>query len=178
MSRPRTRRTVVRAVCGSLAVGVAGCLGGDSTDGGTDEPATTTDAPATTTQATTADQGTETADQPTVESFLADTSNFDGVVDRTGTDAVEVEVGVEANGAFFGFGPAAVRVDQGTTVTWTWTGQGSTHNVVARHGAEFASEQTSEAGFTFEHVFDQPGTVLYVCEPHEGVGMKGAVVVE
>jgi halocyanin-like protein len=173
MSTVHDRRTVVRAACVALVGSVAGCLGGDSSDGGTDPPETTTEPPATTTA-----PATETASQPTVESFLSDTGNFDGVVDRTGTDAVGVDVGVEANGAFFGFGPAAVRVDQGTTVTWTWTGQGSTHNVVARHGAEFASEQSSEEGFTFEHAFDEPGTVLYVCEPHEGIGMKGAVVVE
>jgi halocyanin-like protein len=177
MRRVHSRRTVVRAACVALAGSVAGCLGGDSSDGGTDRPETTTEPPATTAPPTTTDPATETASQPTVESFLSDTSNFDGVVDRTGTDAIEVEVGVEANGAFFGFGPAAVRVDGGTTVRWTWTGQGGTHNVVARHGAEFASEQTSEAGHTFERVFEESGTVLYVCEPHEGTGMKGAVVV-
>ncbi|MFD1646818.1 halocyanin domain-containing protein [Haloarchaeobius litoreus] len=178
MSRHCSRRTAVRSACVVLAGSVAGCLGGDSTDAGTDQPEPTTAPPATTTAPATTAAGTETASQPTVESFLSETSNFDGVVDRTGSDAVGVDVGVEANGAFYGFGPAAVRVDQGTTVTWTWTGQGSTHNVVARHGATFASEQTSEEGHTFEQVFDESGTVLYVCEPHEGVGMKGAVVVE
>jgi halocyanin-like protein len=176
MSHRCSRRAAVRSACVAFVGGVAGCLGDGSDEGGTDQPATTTEATAATTQATTA-PATTTASQPTVEEVLADTSNFDGVVDRTGSDAVGVDVGVEANGAFFGFGPAAVRVDQGTTITWTWTGQGSTHNVVARHGAEFESEQTSEAGHTFEHVFEEPGTVLYVCEPHEGVGMKGAVVV-
>ncbi|MFC4408150.1 halocyanin domain-containing protein [Haloarchaeobius iranensis] len=177
MSRRCSRRTVVRSACLAVVGTVAGCLGTDSTQDGTDQPEATT-APPATTGSTTADAGTETASQPTVESFLSDTSNFDGVVDRTGADAVGVDVGVEANGAFFGFGPAAVRVDQGTTVTWTWTGQGSTHNVVARHGAAFASEQSGEEGFTFEHGFDEPGAVLYVCVPHEGAGMKGAVVVE
>jgi len=177
MSIVHYRRTFVRSACVALVGSVAGCLGGDSSNDGTDQPDATTELPATTARSTTADPGTETASQPTVESFLSETSNFDGVVDRTGSDAVGVDVGVEANGAFYGFGPAAVRVDQGTTVTWTWTGQGSIHNVAARHGAAFASEQTSEEGHTFEHVFDEPGTVLYVCEPHEGLGMKGAVVV-
>lgn len=186
MSRLRRRRTVVRTACVVLAGSVAGCL--DDSDGGdteqpeattesTDTPAATTESPETT-AATTTDPDTETGEQPTVEEFLSATDNFDGIEDRTGTATVDVKVGVEANGAFFGFGPPAVRVDGGTTVTWTWTGQGGPHNVVARHGAEFESEQTSEEGHTFQRIFDEPGTVLYVCSPHEGTGMKGAIVVE
>lgn len=185
MTRRPRRRTVVRSAFALLAGSVAGCLGTGSGDDGTDEPGTTT-TPETTTPETTT-QSTETTvmttdtdidEQPTVEEFLSQTDNFDGIEDRTGADTVDIEVGVEANGAFYGFRPPAVRIDQGTTVTWTWTGQGSTHNVVARHGAEFESEQSSEAGHTFQQSFEEPGTVLYVCVPHEGVGMKGAIVVD
>ncbi|WP_121822305.1 halocyanin domain-containing protein [Halostella salina] len=175
MRKLRSRRTVVRTASAVLAGSVAGCLGNGSGDDDTAASETTTESPDTTATPTTEAGGD---DRPTVEEFLSGTDNFDGVVDRTGTDAVDVSVGVEANGAYYGFGPAAVRVDQGTTVTWTWTGQGSTHNVVARHGAEFESEQTSEEGHTFEQTFDDAGTVLYVCAPHEGIGMKGAIVVE
>jgi halocyanin-like protein len=115
---------------------------------------------------------------PSVDEFLAGTDNYDGVVDMTGSETVSIDVGVEANGAFYGFGPAAVRVDSGTEVIWTWTGQGGVHNVVARHGAEFESEQMSGEGETFSQTFEESGTALYVCDPHEGIGMKGAVVVE
>ncbi len=120
----------------------------------------------------------ETQGSPSVEEFLSETDNYDGVVDETGSDSVTVDVGVEANGAYYGFGPAAIRIDTGTTVTWEWTGQGSTHNVVAQHGADFSSEQKSEEGATYERTFDESGDVLYVCVPHEGIGMKGAVVVD
>lgn len=168
MDREYRRRTVVRTAGIALAGAVAGC-GGDQGEDGTDE--TTESTPSETTTA-----GTE--ERPSVDQFLSETSNYDGIVDRTGTDAVDVDVGVEANGAFYGFGPPAVRIDQGATVTWTWTGRGSVHNVATRYGADFESEQTSEAGFTFEHTFEDAGTVLYVCVPHEGTGMKGAVVVE
>ncbi len=112
-----------------------------------------------------------------VESWLSDTSNFDGVVDRTGQSSVTVEVGVEANGGAFGFGPAAIRVSPGTTVTWEWTGNGSAHNVVDADGA-FESELTDAAGHTFEHTFSETGTYTYSCTPHETLGMKGAVIVE
>ncbi|MFB6125991.1 MAG: halocyanin domain-containing protein [Halolamina sp.] len=108
--------------------------------------------------------------------WFENTSNYDGVVDRTGRSEVTVTVGVEANGGAFGFGPAAVRVDPGTTVTWQWTGNGGSHNVVARDGS-FESELAGEAGHAFSHTFDADGVVRYVCAPHETMGMKGAVVV-
>jgi len=60
---------------------------------------------------------------------------------------VTVEVGTEANGGNFGFGPAAVRVDPGTTVTWEWVA--GSHNVEAEDGS-FESELTDETGFTFD----------------------------
>jgi halocyanin-like protein len=90
---------------------------------------------------------------------------------------VTVEVGVDANDGAFGFGPAAIRIDSGTTVTWEWNGRGGTHNV-AHDGGDFESETTAEEGFTFEHQFDASGTSLYECTPHASIGMKGAVVVE
>ena len=107
-------------------------------------------------------------------SWFEGVSNYDGVVDKTGADSVTVEVGVEANGGAFGFGPAAVRVDPGTTVTWTWTGQGGSHNVAA---GDYESELTDSSDYTFEHTFEEEGVSTYVCTPHETLGMKGAVVV-
>ncbi|MXR22275.1 halocyanin domain-containing protein [Halobacterium bonnevillei] len=80
------------------------------------------------------------------------------------------------NGGGFAFGPAAVRVDPGTTVRWEWTGEGGTHNVVATDDA-YGSDLLSDPGETFEHSFDSDGVSLYVCGPHEAMGMKGAVVV-
>jgi halocyanin-like protein len=152
----------------AAAGSVAGCSGNESTDSATESP--TSSSPTTTTS--------ETEDQPSVEEFLEETSNFDGIEDMTESDTVSVDVGVEANGAYYGFAPPAIRIDRGTTVRWTWTGQGGIHNVATRHGADFESEQTSEEDYTFEHTFDETGTVLYVCVPHEGLGMKGAIVVE
>jgi halocyanin-like protein len=171
MTDSYSRRRLLHVAGVAVAGAVAGCGGGDTTDEGTDEPSDTT----TTTADTPAG---EMQSPPSVDEFLSETDNYDGIVDMTGSESVSVDVGVEANGAFYGFGPAAVRVDSGTEVTWTWTGKGGIHNVAAEYGAEFESEQMSGEGKTFSYTFEESGTSLYVCDPHEGIGMKGAVVVE
>lgn len=126
---------------------------------------------------TVAGQEAETQTQTqTFDGWLDTVDNYDGVVDARGKAAVVVEVGSNANGGAFGFGPAAVQVDPGTTVRWVWTGQGGMHNVVAADGS-FASEFLTEAGETFEYVADTEGVVKYACEPHAAMGMKGVVVV-
>ena len=117
------------------------------------------------------------AAQTDFDGWLSNVGNYDGtVVDATGQDSVTVEVGAQGNGGAYAFAPPAVQVDPGTTVTWEWTGEGSTHNVVDEAGA-FESELTDEAGFTFERTFDAEGVVKYYCTPHQGLGMKGVVVV-
>jgi len=111
-----------------------------------------------------------------LSSWFEDVDNYDGVVDETGSDEVTIAVGAEGNGGAFAFGPAAVRVDPGTTVVWEWTGEGGGHNVVAENG-DFESEITSDEGHTFEYTPEESGIVKYVCTPHEAMGMKGALVV-
>ncbi|RLM95237.1 halocyanin domain-containing protein [Haloarcula sp. Atlit-7R] len=173
MTSSYSRRALLRTAGVAVAGAVAGC-GGDSTAQDVAESSDDTPSP----KSTPADTPVETGGSPSVDEFLSETDNYNSIVDKTGSDSVTVNVGVEANGAYFGFGPAAIRVDSGTTVTWEWTGQGSTHNVVAQHGTDFASEQKSQEGATYTQTFDEAKTVLYVCVPHEGVGMKGAIVVE
>jgi halocyanin-like protein len=108
-----------------------------------------------------------------------ETTNFDGTVDRTGNDAVTVEVGAEGNGGPYAFAPAAVRVDPGTTVTFDWVSD--THNILIEEqpeGAEWSGVGDIEnTGFTHEHTFETEGVYKYYCQPHLALGMKGAVVV-
>jgi len=166
MSENLNRRTFIRSSAAVTVVGaLAGCGGSDG-DGST-------------TEAETEAETTEGSDVPSeVEEYLSETSNFDGSVqDETGSDTVEVDVGAQGNGGNFAFAPPAIRVDTGTTVRWIWTGEGGQHNVVDDDGA-FESEQVGEAGFEFEHTFETAGATLYYCTPHEGLGMKGAVIVE
>ena len=112
-----------------------------------------------------------------VEDYLGDANNYDGVVDETGSDSVEVAVGSDGENAF---GPAAVRVSSGTTVTWDW--KNGSHNVVpdtVPDGSDWSGDESIEQpDYSHEHTFETAGTYLYYCSPHEEVGMKGAVVVE
>jgi len=103
--------------------------------------------------------------------WFSNVDNYDGEVDRTGTAAVTVEVGVDDG---FAFAPAAVRVDPETTVTWEWTGKGGRHNVIERDGA-FASPYHSGEGASFEWAPEESGLFPYFCEPHREMGMKGGV---
>ncbi|GCF13136.1 hypothetical protein Harman_10710 [Haloarcula mannanilytica] len=116
---------------------------------------------------------------PDFGGFLDGVGNFDGsVTDATGQDTATVEVGVEANGGAYGFGPAAIHVDNGATVQFEWTGNGGGHNVVSDgDGPLDSGSAVSSAGVNYEHTFEEDGIYPYVCVPHEGLGMKGAVVV-
>lgn len=118
---------------------------------------------------------------PDYGGFLDSVGNFDGsTVDATGQDTVTVEVGVQANGGAYGFGPPAVHVDNGATVEWEWTGEGGGHNVASAEGSESEfdnGETVSEEGYTFEQSFDSAGIKLYECTPHRANGMLGAIEV-
>jgi halocyanin-like protein len=131
----------------------------------------------------TAQEGTEGGGggggPPDFGGFLDQVGNFDGsVVDATGQDTATVEVGVQANGGAFGFGPPAIHVDNGATVQFEWTGNGGGHNVVSDgEGPLDSGSAVSSAGVNYEYTFEEDGIYPYVCVPHEGLGMKGAVVV-
>ena len=113
--------------------------------------------------------------EPNYKGYLDNTSNYDYTHDMRGQDAVTIEVGSPGNMGDFGFSPAAVAVSPHTTVTWEWTGRGGTHNVVADEGT-FNSGPPVSTG-SFEFTFDKPGVYRYACEPHEAMGMKGAIFV-
>lgn len=162
------RRTFVRGVgMVTIAGGLAGCSqdSGSGSDGGNQNTGNGN-----------GDSGGLSAPSE-VSSYLENDETFNGsMVDETGSDSVSIKVGVEGNNGNNAYDPSAVKVSKGTTVTWTWTGNGS-HNVVEQDGA-FESELKSSAGTTFEQTFDEAGTVLYYCNPHKSLGMKGAIVVE
>ncbi|MFB6122142.1 MAG: halocyanin domain-containing protein [Haloferacaceae archaeon] len=108
-----------------------------------------------------------------------ETKNYDGVVDETGSDTVTVEVGAQGNGGPYAFAPAAVRIDPGTTVKFTWVSD--THNIMIEEqpsGAGWEGHQPIEnQGFEYEHTFETEGIYKYYCQPHRALGMKGAIVV-
>jgi len=116
--------------------------------------------------------------QPDFGDWFADVGNYNGeVVDLRGEGQPEVQVGTEANGGAFGFGPPAVHVENGATVSWTWTGDGCPHNVVEQEEVFDSGEPGCEGASPFEYTFEEDGIYRYICEPHLQLGMKGAVVV-
>lgn len=172
-STPTTTRRMGRRgylLAGGTAVAAltAGCSGGggDGSDGGDSEPP---------------DRETVSVDDQTastIDDYLSGTSNYDGdVLDYTGSNPT-VDVGASGNGGNYAFGPAALAVSTGTTITWEWTGRGQQHNVVEEEGGYgYESNRAIEEGTTYEHTFEEPGLSLYVCTPHSSLGMNGAVVV-
>jgi len=155
-----SRRRYLAAVSGVAGVALAGCGGGG------DVNRTTYDA--------------DTVEAPSeVSDYVSASSNFDGsMVDLTGRDEAEVMVGVQGNRGYFAFGPPAIKVSTGTTVTWKWTGRGNSHNVASKGNGPLSSDYSASNGHTYSHTFSEKGVYLYYCMPHEMQGMKGAVVVE
>jgi len=126
---------------------------------------------------TAAATATPAAAQASFDGWMSDVGNYSEVADATGQDEVTITVGAQGNGGNFAFGPPAAQIDPGTTIVWEWNGEGGQHNVVAEEGADFESELSAEAGFTFEQTFEEEGVVKYFCQPHLGLGMKGVLVV-
>ena len=125
------------------------------------------------TAAVAATSGTALAQDAPYGGYLDGVSNYNGnTADFTGQDSVTVKVGA-GNG--FLFGPAAINVDTGTTVTWEWTGKGGNHNVVAEDET-FTSGSTMSSG-TYNYTFEEAGVYKYYCNPHKGAGMRGVVAV-
>lgn len=153
------RRRFLRSVTTVSVValsGIAGCLGGGG-DG---------------------DSGPQTlSEEPDYGGWFANVGNYKSTRDLRGQDSVTVGVGVQANNGNLGFGPPAVAVSPGTTVTWDWTGEGGQHNVVATDGTFDSGKAVMRADATFQHTFATTGIFEYVCQPHRSVGMKGAVYV-
>jgi halocyanin-like protein len=158
---------------GALVVGdVSTSLGG----------ATTETATPTADQNATSEDGGDGSDGAPEEmagmfdGWLAETSNFEGVVDRTGEDVVTVGVGAAGNGGRFAFDPSAVRVDPGTTVVWEWLVDGRAHDVREAFGA-FESEQSEQVGDRYAVTFDGERVWKYECTDRSKRGMRGVVVV-
>ncbi|HEV2532629.1 cupredoxin family copper-binding protein [Phenylobacterium sp.] len=74
----------------------------------------------------------------------------------------------------FTFGPAALTVKPGTTVTWL-NGDDIPHTVVADDKKTFRSK-VLDSGDTFSFTFTAPGTYPYFCSIHPH--MTGKVIVK
>jgi halocyanin-like protein len=98
--------------------------------------------------------------------------------DMRGSSAVTVEVGAGSEG--LAFSPTNIWVDAGTEVTFEWVSDG--HNVLPESQPEGAGWEGSgsaleDSGFTYSFPFETGGMYTYFCQPHEDLGMKGAIAV-
>ena len=91
------------------------------------------------------------------------------VDDPAGGPVVPGEVRIEA----FSFGPEAVTVDAGGSVTWTNLDR--TAHTVTQNG-ELLDSPDLASGDTYEVTFDEPGTYEYFCKFHPA--MRATITVE
>jgi halocyanin-like protein len=167
MNRP-SRRRVLATTGAALAAGLAGCTGGDGGDGGGGGGGGSVDIEVS------AEAETR------VENFLtADPSadNYDSISAKGGSSTT-VAVGAEGNGGTFAYAPAAIAVEQGTTVNWEWQAESGRHNVESTGDSDFGLDSGDpKTEDSYEFTFEEAGVALYECIPHKSLGMKGAVVV-
>lgn len=172
-----SRRQIVAGCTTLIAGGLAGCTGdggGDGGDGTEDSPSPTQ---------TDTDGGEFAENERRVVDFLTSepaTDNFQDTFDDLGGEAT-VRVGAQGNEGNFAFDPPAARLSTGTTVTWKWTGEGGEHNVSTTNDSDFefsSGDPIDSAEETFQQTFDEAGVALYICEPHQSLGMKGGIVIE
>src|SRR6056297_723080 len=96
------RRTMLKTMAASGAtMAIAGCSsGGGSGDGGDGDSSGDSDSGSD-------DSGSNSM---SFDGWFDNVSNYDSVVDETGSSEVTVKVGTEGNNGAFAFGPAAVKV--------------------------------------------------------------------
>jgi len=181
-----TRRGFLAASGVVAVISTSGCIAADNSEnGGDDSDSETT--PSMDELATVSDD-----DYPLVERWLGtdEVGGIDDTYNGTIIDArqltnPEITVGAEGNGGPVAFDPSAVMISSGAVVKWTWTAHGH-HDVVSDPDTQLGeSAQTFSSGEIVERegnlhtaVFDEPGIVLYQCEPHLDLGMKGALIID
>jgi plastocyanin len=91
-------------------------------------------------------------------------------------------------GPGFAFEPAALTIQVGDTVEWSWASSG--HNVVSGSGCvadgQFCSPNDSAcatatlsgSGTIYSHTFTAAGTFPYFCSAHCALGMVGTITVQ
>ncbi|MCE8017106.1 plastocyanin [Halomonas sp. MCCC 1A17488] len=82
---------------------------------------------------------------------------------------------VEVEMRDYGFHPAELEVEVGTTVRWANVEKRTSHDVYF-HEEDLGSERLFPEE-NWERTFDEPGTYPYHCRPHESRDMEGVVVV-
>ncbi|WP_423996592.1 halocyanin domain-containing protein [Halorubrum trapanicum] len=129
--------------------------------------------------AATATAGTAAAQEVEPDWPSAANGNVGSYTDARGQDSVTISVGAGDQG--LAFDPTLVWVDEGTTITWEWTGNGGAHNVQTVDGPASldSGDPVGEEGATYEYETsgEDAGITHYHCVPHTAVGMHGGLAV-
>jgi plastocyanin len=75
----------------------------------------------------------------------------------------------------FSFSPQSLTITVGDIVRWT--NISGTHNVKADDNS-FTSGAAAPAPWEYTHTFTAAGNNPYYCEPHQGMGMTGTIIVQ
>lgn len=170
------RRFLASTAALSIGLGAAGCIApGGSGDG----------------DGTTAPTPTETHDEEGDHHDDEHTEDEHGHNHDEGTPenpSHEVHVAMRTDDSGQHFDPHIAWIEVGGTVTWE--NESGQHNAVAYHpstndkprripedGEFWETDLLTEPGAIASHTFETAGVYDYYCEPHEGVGMVGTVVV-
>ncbi|MEZ3164849.1 halocyanin domain-containing protein [Halorubrum sp. RMP-47] len=131
--------------------------------------------------AATATAGTAAAQEVEPDWPSGTQGNVGSYTDARGQDSVTISVGAGDQG--LAFDPTLVWVDEGTTITWEWTGAGGSHNVQTVDDGGPASldsgDPVGEEGATYEYETssEDAGITHYHCVPHTAVGMHAGLAV-
>ena len=118
---------------------------------------------------------TMSQDDESSDMNMSSTDSSSESADTEGVDTSNAEMANEVTIKGFEYGPEAVEVKVGTTVTWT-NEDGVEHNVQTLDGApEMFKGKLLKQGESYSYTFEKAGTYNYQCNPHPD--MRGAVVV-
>ena len=106
------------------------------------------------------------------------------------SDAVEIAMKSDPDGAHVWFDPIGLLIRPGQTVRWINGGNGNVHTATAYHpdngnralripeaAAPWDSGYLVNPGDRFEVTLTVEGTYDYFCAPHEAAGMVGRIIV-
>jgi plastocyanin len=143
-----TRRQVLRALAGTIPVGVlAGCSGGDGGDG-----ADETDTPTETEMPTSTPTPTP---EPQEETVLAGPD----AMNVFEPDSLEISTGTVVTFVWESGGHSLVVGSHPDGADWGGV------------------SETQSAGYEHSHTFEVAGTYKYHCGPHQSFGMEGSITV-
>jgi len=166
-----SRRRVLAMAGTGIGAALAGCSGGQATNGSGQGTTTTMATRATGTKASESEHGTN----PYIPTPVGDPA-----------DQQTVSMAMTVNGGHY-FIPTIVWVTKGGTVTFVNSTGGHTATAYSSKNGKsdripdgatsFDSGLLHEPGATFKHTFDTPGIYDYYCKPHEPLGMVGKIIV-